>query len=154
MNRDLVWKAMYEADVHRRYYEEAYTRLSRQNRAILWVTWLASATAAVTSLLGPPVIAGALVVGAAFVTTLREILRIPERMAKARCIRMAAGIEFDRMSLLWDSNGDHQPVPEYESRRVISQFQDSDTEALDRERLRLSVGQAVEHLKGLGATHG
>ena len=150
--RDLVWKAMYEADVHRRYYEAAYARLLHQNRIFLWVTWSVSAAAAFVSVLGGhPLVAGCLVLGAAFSTTLRDLLRIPERTSMVRCIRTAAAIEFNRMSLLWDSDGNHQTRPERESRLVLSQFQTSDIDAVDEQLLASSVANAVKHLEGLGA---
>ena len=150
--RDLVWKAMYEADVHRRYYEAAYARLRRQNHVFLGVVWVVSATAAFVSLLGGQSwVAGCLVLGAAFSTTLRDRLRIPERMAMVRCIRTAADIEFNRMSLLWHSNGNHRILPELESGSVINQFYAFDTDGLDKPLLASSVASAVKHLEELGA---
>lgn len=130
---DLAWKAMYEADIHRRYYGEICNRLRKQNTVMVVTAWAVSLVASVVALVDAIPIAASVagIFIAAAITTLRDVLDIPERISESRYILMGANREYDDMRLLWETDGTHRPLAERESFRNVSRLHDSARESLD-----------------------
>ena len=129
MNEDIVWKAMFEADVHRRYYGQQRDRLVKTNRRILvgvWGTSLVAAVLSAVSVVPASVSVGFLII-ACGLTTLRDILHIPERLASIRFMLMGANDEYDKMRLIWD--GDHEISSEYQSYHRMSMIHNQSSES-------------------------
>ncbi len=123
-NRDLVWKAMAEADVHRRYHGKVCDELRKKNRLLVVSAWLVSVAASMLALWDAiPVEAsiGLLILAAAF-TTFRDILRLPDRLADSRFTLVGLNQEYDKMRVLWETEGQHYPSPEYESFLNVSRL--------------------------------
>ncbi len=129
----LAWKAMYEADVHRRYYGTVCDRLRRVNTRMVIAAWGTSLVASVLAIWTSVPIelsVGGIIVAAAM-TTLRDVLRIPERVSEARYILMGTNREYDKMRLLWETGGGYRPQAEYESFRNVSRLHDFTNEMVD-----------------------
>lgn len=87
-NSDLVWRAMAEADVHRRYQGKVCDSLRKKNRIFVIASWLASVAASVGALwdtIPMQFAVGLLILAAAF-TTYRDIIRLPDRISDSRFI--------------------------------------------------------------------
>lgn len=135
---DLVWKAMAEADIHRRYHGQICDSLRKQNRLFVIASWGASVTAAVLALwtqIPVQFSIASLILAAAF-TTFRDVLRLPDRIADARFILVGINQEYDKMRVLWETEGQHYPSPEYESFLNVSRLHDLTTESLDKKLLQ------------------
>ncbi|MCY4647102.1 MAG: hypothetical protein OXE73_09515 [Gammaproteobacteria bacterium] len=131
---DLVWKAMFEADLNRRYLMTISDRLRRNNNRLVLLAWTLALAGALTSLASSvvPVVASAgLVVAAASVITLRDVLRLPDRIADARLAVMGTNQEFDSMRLLWETQGEYRVPAECESFQKVSRFSEIPVETLD-----------------------
>ena len=132
-NKNLVWRAMAEADVHRRYQGRVCDSLREQNKRLVISSWVASVTASVLALwdMVPVQISiGILILAAAF-TTFRDIVRLPDRIADSRFILVGLNQEYDKMRILWETKGEHYPPPEYQSFLNVSRLHDLTTEEIN-----------------------
>ena len=136
--RTLVWKAMAEADIHRRYHGQLCDSLRRTNKHLVMASWVASVAASVLALWNqvPVQVSIALLILAAAFTTFRDVLRLPDRIADARFILVGTNQEYDKMRVLWETEGKHSPSPEYESFLNVSRLHDLSTERLDADLLK------------------
>ena len=147
--KDLIWKAMYEADVHRRYYGAMCDRLRRLNTCMVLGAWGVALMASVLAITSVPIAwsVGGIIVAAAL-TTLRDVLRIPERVSESRYILTGTNREYDKMRLLWDTEGTYRPriiagvkgflrrwKGNHESFRAVSRLHDFTNEVLDQNLL-------------------
>ena len=122
--RSLIWSAMGDADIHRRYYIKRRDRLMAWNSVLLAWTWVLSLFGALLSLelLGPDWTkwAVACIIVAAAITTFRDVIGIPDRIAEARSVVIQANDEYDTLRVLWETGGQFRPATELESYRRIS----------------------------------
>ena len=122
--RSLIWSAMGDADIHRRYYTKRRDRLMTWNSALLAGTWMLSLIGALFSLelFGSDLVrwAVACIITAAGITTLRDVIGIPDRIAEARSVVILANDEYDTLRVLWETGGQFRPATELESYRRIS----------------------------------
>ena len=131
---ELAWKAMFEADLNRRYLMTISDRLRQQNHRLVLLAWalaLVGALASLASSVIPVVLSAGLVVAAASVITLRDVLRLPDRIADARLAVMGTNQEFDAMRLLWETRGEYRVPAECESFQRVSRFFEIPVETLD-----------------------
>lgn len=136
----LTWSAMCDADVQRRYYGVICDRLRKRSFWIALTTWALSVGATLMAVLSAPVAwSVAVVVLAAGVATLRDVLRLPERVAEARYILMGSNREYDRMRLLWETRGRARPPAEYGSFERTSRLHDFTNEVADPEVLEAAL---------------
>ena len=149
----LAWKAMYEADFNRRYHRAVSDKLRQLNIRLVLLAWglaLIAAVLALSTFFSPLVPAG-FVIAAAAVTTLRDVLRLPDRIADARFAVRGINEEYDAMRLLWETRGKYRPVAECESFRRVSWFDDISTEKLDSDIRTASEKAAKSYHKALAA---
>ena len=122
--RALIWQAMGEADIHRRYYIRRRDQLQTQNTICLAVSWVVGLVGVLVSIgvFGEIDVKWALtaVILAAAITSLRDVLGLPDRIAEARSVVIMTNDEYDEMRLLWETGGRHRPATELEAFRRIS----------------------------------
>lgn len=85
-NSGLVWRAMAEADTHRRYQGGVCDSLRKKNRLLVILSWGVSVAASVLALwtyVPVQISIGLLILAAAF-TTFRDIIRLPDRRSLTR----------------------------------------------------------------------
>lgn len=114
--RNLIYRAMGEADIHRRYYYGRRDRLMGWNTLYLILAWALAIAGTITSIL----YTGnkwslVLVLSAASITSLRDVFGLPNRIAEARAAAILTNEEFDRMRLLLETGGKFRPDTELES---------------------------------------
>jgi hypothetical protein len=134
-NSDTVWKALYEADVYRRYYGHFCDQLARRNRWFDVASVLLAVVAIFGAGLGQVTLAAVMAGLSGAVSMIRYQLRYPDRVATARYIANCANDEFDRMRILWDERSD-APVAAAESIRRVSQVTAQSHETADAELLK------------------
>ena len=93
---------------------------------------------------------GAIIVAAAL-TTLRDVLRLPDRLSDARYILMGTNREYDGMRLLWDTEGIYRPPEEYESFRRTSRLHDFANEVVNEPLLKDAQEKSKKYHKELTA---
>ena len=132
--RKLIWQAMGEADIHRRYYLMRRDTLRFWNVVCLVTSWMIGLTGVMLSI----GIAGeidvkwaiAAVILAASITSLRDVVGLPDRIAEARSVVIMANEEYDEMRLLWETGGQYRPATELEAFRRISRASNFINEAV------------------------
>ena len=145
--RKLIWQAMGEADIHRRYYIRRRDRLRVWNVSCLVVSWVMGLTGAMLSI----GIAGevdvrwavAAVILAAAITSLRDVLGLPDRIAEARSVVIMTNEEYDEMRLLWETGGQYRPATELESFRRVSRASNFINEAIKSKTLEKARAESV-----------
>ena len=154
-SRSLIWQAMGEADIHRRYYIRRRDTLRRWNTGFLVASWLTALTGAVLSvaLTGEAGLQWGIpaVIVAAAITSLRDVLGLPDRIAEARSVVIMANEEYDEMRLLWETGGRHRPATELESYRRISRASNIINEPVVPKTLEKARKDSVEFHRGIEA---
>lgn len=117
-NSETVWKALYEADVYRRYYRHFGDQLSRRNRTFDVASVLLAIGAILGAGLGQVTLAAVLAGLSGAVSMIRYQLRYPDRIATARYVANCANDEFDGMRILWDKRQDDSAAAAESIRRV------------------------------------
>ncbi len=113
---------MNEADTYRRYYIKLCDRLRRRNLGFLLAAWVLGLAGAVLAVM-PEVAAWwgiAAVIGAAAATSLRDVLRLPDRIAESRAVVITTNDEYDDMRILWETGGAYREATELQSFRRVS----------------------------------
>lgn len=156
--RELVWKAMGEADIHRRYYSSRRDRLRKHNTCFLAGAWVLSLAGALLSLglFGDSLTewAVAFIITAAALTTFRDVLGLPDRIAEARATAIMANEEYDTMRILWDTGGQFRPAAEFESFHRTSRASNFANESIHAEMLETARQESVQYHEKLGlSTH-
>lgn len=132
--RTLIWNAMNEADTYRRYYIKLCDRLRLTNLRFLLAAWGLGGAGAILSVI-PEVHPGAgiaAVIAAAAVTSLRDVLRLPDRIAECRAVVITTNDEYDDMRMLWETGGAHREATEIQSFRRVSRASYLVNETVDR----------------------
>lgn len=147
--RSLIWQAMGEADIHRRYYIKRRDRLRRLNTACLATSWLAGITGAVLSLgvisqVNPQGGVVAVILAAA-ITSLRDVFGIPNRIAEARAVAIMTNDEYDEMRLLWQTGGESRTLAaELDSYRRITRANNIIDETVSTRTLEKARQESIE----------
>lgn len=125
---------MFEADLNRRYHMAIGDKLRRQNMTLVVAAWVLALIGALLTLgSGGYLVAGAgFVIAASATTTLRDVLRYPDRISDSRLAVRGINQELDSMRLLWETDGMYRPPAECESFRNVSFFQELSGESLDQ----------------------
>lgn len=147
--RALIWQAMGEADIHRRYYLMRRDRMRFWNVLCLVSSWMIGLTGVMLSIGIPGEIdvkwAVAAVILAASITSLRDVLGLPDRIAEARSVVIMANEEYDEMRLLWETGGQYRPATELEAFRRISRASNFINEAVKPDILEKARKASVSY---------
>lgn len=157
--RALIWQAMGEADIHRRYYIHRRDQLKKLNVCFLAMSWVMGVVGVLVSI---EIISGidikwalAAVILAAATTSLRDVMGLPDRIAEARSVVIMTNDEYDEMRLLWETGGQHRPATELETFRRISRASNIINEQIKPKILEKARKESVDYHKELRApAHG
>ena len=142
---------MAEADTYRRYYSHRCERLRKWNTGFVVATWAMSLTATLLGLGGLTTWSIGTIIVSAAIMTLRDVLRLSDRVADCRAIINGINNEYDTLRTRWITGGQYNPTPEIESFHRVSWFTNLVNESVNQKMLLRAETESSDYHKHVEA---